>query len=64
MDKEVEKEVSKSESRREFLKRAGKFAVYTPPALALMSQSSHAFVGETNGQATIGDTIFKDLDTE
>ena len=31
---------SKSESRREFLKTAGKFAVYTPPALMMMSQSN------------------------
>jgi len=33
---------NKTESRRDFLKKAGKFAVYTPPALMVMSQSSHA----------------------
>ncbi len=30
---------SKTESRRKFLKTAGKFAVYTPPALMLMSKA-------------------------
>ena len=30
-------ETSRTESRRKFLKRAGKFAVYTPPALMIMS---------------------------
>ncbi len=33
---------NKLESRRDFLKTAGKFAVYTPPALMIMSKSSHA----------------------
>ena len=28
------------ESRRDFLKTAGKFAVYTPPALMIMSQAN------------------------
>ena len=40
MEKEVEKEVSKSESRRKFIKTAGKFAVYTPLALMLMSKAN------------------------
>ena len=31
---------SKAKSRRDFLKTAGKFAVYTPPALMLMNQAS------------------------
>ncbi len=31
---------SKAESRRDFLKTAGKFAVYTPPALVLMSSGA------------------------
>lgn len=35
-DKEV------TESRREFLKKAGRFAVYTPPAVMLLMQPSHA----------------------
>lgn len=30
------------ESRRRFLKKAGKLAIYTPPAMALMMQPSHA----------------------
>jgi hypothetical protein len=32
---------SKAESRRDFLKTAGKFAVYTPPALMLMTSGKH-----------------------
>jgi len=35
-----EKEVT--ESRREFLKKAGRFAVYTPPAVMLLMKPSHA----------------------
>ncbi|MGH1537411.1 MAG: hypothetical protein ACRBDX_05125 [Gammaproteobacteria bacterium] len=31
---------NKTESRRDFLKTAGKFAVYTPPALMIMSNAS------------------------
>jgi len=31
-----------TESRRKFLKTAGKFAVYTPPALLVMSKTSSA----------------------
>jgi len=34
------KDESKTESRRKFLKTAGKFAIYTPPALMLMSKAS------------------------
>ena len=30
----------KTESRREFLKKAGVFAVYTPPALMIMSNAN------------------------
>ena len=30
------------ESRRRFLKKAGKLAIYTPPAMALMMQPSQA----------------------
>ena len=36
----MEKKVSKNESRRKFIKTAGKFAVYTPPALILMSKAN------------------------
>ena len=38
---ENENNESKAESRRDFLKTAGKFAVYTPPALVLMSSGKH-----------------------
>ena len=31
---------NKMESRRDFLKTAGKFAVYTPPALMIMKNAS------------------------
>ena len=34
----MKKQVCEQESRRKFLKKAGKFAVYTPPALMLMSK--------------------------
>jgi len=45
----MEKDQKKVESRREFLKTAGKFAVYTPPALILMSKSSHATFIKSGG---------------
>ena len=34
------KSESKTHSRRKFLKTAGKFAVYTPPALMIMSKAN------------------------
>ena len=41
---------SSNESRRKFLKTAGKFAVYTPPALMIMSKSStEAFANSGGG---------------
>ena len=36
----MEKDIDKGESRRKFLKTAGKFAVYTPPVLMMMSNAS------------------------
>ena len=44
--------VSKSESRRKFLKTAGKFAVYTPPALMVMSKANalETICKSVNGQ--------------
>ncbi len=45
---EMEQEVT-TESRRKFLKTAGKFAVYTPPALMLMSNASATYVKDSNG---------------
>ena len=41
------KEQQSSESRRDFLKKAGKFAVYTPPALMIMGQSGNAQMVES-----------------
>ncbi len=36
----MSEEKSQSESRRRFLKTTGKFAIYTPPALFLMSKAN------------------------
>lgn len=36
-------------SRRKFIKKAGKLAVYTPPAMALMMQPSHAHFQRSGG---------------
>jgi len=36
----MDQDQKKAESRREFLKTAGKFAVYTPPALMIMSNAN------------------------
>ncbi len=36
----MDKDENKTEARRKFLKTAGKFAVYTPPALMLMSKAN------------------------
>jgi len=43
------KNKSESKSRRDFLKTAGKFAVYTPPALLLMGNPSHATFTKSGG---------------
>lgn len=37
-------------SRRKFLKTAGKIAVYTPPAMLVLSQPSFAEIKNTGGQ--------------
>ena len=47
-DTQREQEVT-TESRRKFLKTAGKFAVYTPPALMLMSNANATYVKDSNG---------------
>lgn len=47
-DTKMEQEIT-TESRRKFLKTAGKFAIYTPPALMLMSKASATYVKDTNG---------------
>jgi hypothetical protein len=36
-------------SRRRFLKTAGKIAIYTPPAMLLMSKPSFATFGKSGG---------------
>jgi len=46
----MEQDQNEIESRRKFLKTAGKFAIYTPPALMLMSRSSHATFTKSNGR--------------
>ena len=45
----MEYDESQRKSRRKFIKSAGKFAIYTPPALMLMSHPSHeAFAKSCN----------------
>lgn len=47
----------KEGSRRKFLKTAGKFAVYTPPALVLMSKpGSNVFANSVNNSTDNGTT--------
>ncbi len=60
----MDKKSDNRESRRRFLKTAGKFAVYTPPALMVMSKSSHAdFANSVNGmdayKEKYGDTYYE-----
>jgi len=45
----MDKDENKTEARRKFLKTAGKFAVYTPPALMLMSKANANGI-PSNGQ--------------
>lgn len=51
MEKETEKgqEIT-TEARRKFLKTAGIFAVYTPPALMLMSNANATYVKDSTGK--------------
>ena len=49
MDDESNSDKDKTESRRKFLKTAGKFAVYTPPALILMSKPGSEVFAKTGG---------------
>jgi len=47
----VDPEQAVAESRRDFLKKAGKFAVYTPPAVMMLMKPSYATVsGSVNGR--------------
>jgi hypothetical protein len=43
-------------SRREFLKRAGKLAVYTPPAMLALSSPSFAHIAQSGGCNPTGET--------
>ena len=54
----MEKDNQKTESRRKFIKTAGKFAVFTPPTLMVMSKSN-AWIVETNGNC---DTVVNNCD--
>ena len=48
---QVDPEQAVAESRRDFLKKAGKFAVYTPPAVMVLMKPSYATVGgSANGR--------------
>ena len=47
----MKKQVCEQESRRKFLKKAGKFAVYTPPALMLMSKPGSEVFAKSHGGA-------------
>ena len=57
----MKKDENKMESRRDFLKTAGKFAVYTPPALMIMSNAKAGGMRESccilNEQADQGDNV-------
>ena len=44
-----DKDLSPDESRRRFLKSAGKLAVYTPPAMMVMMRPSHASFAWSGG---------------
>jgi len=46
---EVTTEQATSESRRAFLKKAGVFALYAPPAITLLTNPSHASVMNSPG---------------
>jgi len=48
MTKSTENEAA-SESRRDFLKKAGAFALYAPPAITLLANPSHASVRKSPG---------------
>ena len=42
---------NKCDSRRKFIKTAGKFAIYTPPALLVMSKANG--MAKSNGQCCV-----------
>jgi hypothetical protein len=45
-------EICTEESRRKFLKQAGKLAVYTPPAMMVMMKPSYATFRNSGGVTT------------
>jgi len=55
----MEKNIDKNESRRKFLKTAGKFAVYTPPALLIMQGADVRAVGNSCNQG-VGAPVVND----
>ena len=55
MDGKSNSDKTRTESRRKFLKTAGKFAVYTPPALMLMSKPGGEVFAQTGGGNVDGD---------
>ena len=55
MDDQSNSDKTRTESRRKFLKTAGKFAVYTPPALMLMSKPGGKVFAQTGGGNVDGD---------
>ena len=46
---DYKKDTNANASKRKFLKTAGKFVVYTPPALLLMNKPSQANFEKTGG---------------
>ncbi len=48
---QADPELAVAESRRDFLKKAGKFAAYTPPAMMVLMKPSYAAVSDSaNGR--------------
>ena len=45
---QLDPEQAVAESRRDFLKKAGKFAVYTPPAVMVLMKPSYATVSDSS----------------
>ena len=58
---EPEKEIQASdeETRREFLVKAGKFAIYTPPAVMLLMHPSKDALAQSGGGGDVGSTGVK-----
>ncbi len=50
----MKQDQSEIESRRKFLKTAGKFAIYTPPALMVMSKANANKIYKSTGHCNQG----------